>query len=56
MWRWVTRGLVLTFAVICATTVFAQTFTFIGDVDAPAGGTYIPGRRHMGFRRADGKT
>jgi hypothetical protein len=44
MWRWVTRGLVLTFAVTCATFVFAQTFAFVGDVDAPD-----PTRTHSGL-------
>jgi hypothetical protein len=34
MWRWVTRGLVLTFLTLLASTVFAQ-LTFVGDVDAP---------------------
>ncbi|HYK01474.1 MAG TPA: hypothetical protein VE974_06940 [Thermoanaerobaculia bacterium] len=33
MWRWVTRGLVLTFVALLAPVLFAQTF--IGDVDAP---------------------
>ncbi|MDQ3280555.1 MAG: Ig-like domain-containing protein [Acidobacteriota bacterium] len=35
MWRWVTRGLVLTFVALLAPLLFAQTQTFIGDVDAP---------------------
>lgn len=34
MWRWVTRGLVLTFVALLAPALFAQQ-TFIGDVDAP---------------------
>lgn len=35
MWRWVTRGLVLTIVALCASMLPAQTFEFIGDVDAP---------------------
>lgn len=35
MWRWVTRGLVLTTVAVCASTLPAQTFEFVGDVDAP---------------------
>ncbi|HEX8252266.1 MAG TPA: hypothetical protein VF846_03880 [Thermoanaerobaculia bacterium] len=36
MWRWVTRGLVLScVALLLAPVLFAQTFTFTGDVDAP---------------------
>jgi hypothetical protein len=33
MWRWVTRGLVLSFMALLAPLLFAQTF--IGDVDSP---------------------
>lgn len=44
MWRWVTRGLVLTFvALLLAPALFAQTVDFIGDVDAPD-----PEREHSG--------
>ena len=35
MWRWVTRGLVLTVVALCASAMLAQTFSFHGDVDAP---------------------
>lgn len=35
MWRWVTRGLVLTIVALCAATVFAQQADFIGVVDLP---------------------
>jgi hypothetical protein len=35
MWRWVTRGLVFMMVAVCASTLPAQTFDFIGDVDAP---------------------
>ncbi len=35
MWRWVTRGLVLTIVALCAATVFAQSADFIGVVDLP---------------------
>ena len=34
MWRWVTRGLVLTFVALLAPCLFAQQ-PFIGAVDAP---------------------
>ncbi|HEX8616472.1 MAG TPA: Ig-like domain-containing protein [Thermoanaerobaculia bacterium] len=44
MWRWVTRGLVLTFVALLAPLLFAQTQTFIGDVDAPD-----PARTHSGM-------
>ena len=33
MWRWVTRGLVLSFMALLAPLLFAQTF--VGDVDSP---------------------
>src|SRR5215212_2185967 len=35
MWRWVTRGLVLTLVALCASVMLAQTFDFHGEVDAP---------------------
>ena len=35
MWRWVTRGLVLSIVTLCAFTMLAQTYSFIGDVDSP---------------------
>jgi Bacterial Ig domain len=35
MWRWVTRGLVLTIVALCAATVFAQQTGFIGVLDQP---------------------
>lgn len=35
MWRWVTRGLVLTVLTLLASTLFAQTFVFHGEVDSP---------------------
>lgn len=35
MWRWVTRGLVLTVLTLCAFALVAQTVSFVGDVDAP---------------------
>lgn len=35
MWRWVTRGLVLSFVALLSPLLFAQTFDFIGEVDAP---------------------
>lgn len=35
MWRWVTRGLVLTIVTLCASALLAQTYEVIGDVDAP---------------------
>jgi hypothetical protein len=35
MWRWVTRGLVLSIVALCAATVFAQQTGFIGVVDLP---------------------
>jgi hypothetical protein len=44
MWRWVTRGLVLTVIALCASAMVAQTFTFHGDVDAPD-----PERTHSGL-------
>jgi hypothetical protein len=34
MWRWVTRGLVVSFVALLAPALFAQT-TFVGDVDSP---------------------
>jgi Bacterial Ig domain len=44
MWRWVTRGLVLSFVALLAPMLFAQpTFQFVGDVDAPD-----PARIHSG--------
>lgn len=49
MWRWVTRGLVLTFiAALCVPALFAQN-GFIGDVDLPD-----PTRTHSGFVFARG--
>ncbi len=36
MWRWVTRGLVLTIVALCATTVFAQQFIGVLDLPDPA--------------------
>ena len=35
MWRWVTRGLVLTLVALCASAMLAQTYDFVGEVDAP---------------------
>jgi hypothetical protein len=35
MWRWVTRGLVLSFMALLAPVLFAQPFVFAGDVEAP---------------------
>lgn len=35
MWRWVTRGLVLTIVALCAATVFAQQTGFVGVLDQP---------------------
>lgn len=35
MWRWVTRGLVLSLVALCASAAWAQTFDFVGDVDSP---------------------
>jgi N-acetylmuramoyl-L-alanine amidase len=35
MWRWVTRGLVLSCVALLAPVLFAQTLSFVGDVDAP---------------------
>src|SRR5258706_10452418 len=35
MWRWVTRGLVLSVLALCTSTVFAQATDIIGSVDAP---------------------
>jgi hypothetical protein len=35
MWRWVTRGLVLSFVALLAPLMFAQPFQFVGDVDSP---------------------
>ena len=43
MWRWVTRGLVLTLVALCALTLVAQTFTFHGELDGPD-----PERTHSG--------
>ena len=40
MWRWVTRGLVLSvFVLLSASTLVAQTTTIIGAVDSPDPGT-----------------
>jgi N-acetylmuramoyl-L-alanine amidase len=35
MWRWVTRGLVLSLVALCASTVLAQTYDFVGALDSP---------------------
>lgn len=35
MWRWVTRGLVLSSVALLAPFLFAQTFQFAGDVESP---------------------
>ena len=35
MWRWVTRGLVLTSLALLAPILLAQPFEFVGDVDSP---------------------
>jgi Bacterial Ig domain len=43
MWRWVTRGLVLSCVALLAPILFAQPFQFIGDVEAPD-----PARIHSG--------
>lgn len=44
MWRWVTRGLVLSFMALLAPLLLAQpTFQFVGDVDSPD-----PARIHSG--------
>lgn len=43
MWRWVTRGLVLSSVALLAPFLFAQTFEFAGDVDSPD-----PTRVHSG--------
>jgi len=43
MWRWVTRGLVLTFVALFAPVLFAQQ-VFVGDVDSPD-----PTRVHSGM-------
>ena len=43
MWRWVTRGLVLSSVALLAPFLFAQTFAFVGAVDAPD-----PSRTHSG--------
>jgi hypothetical protein len=48
MWRWVTRGLVLTFVALLAPVLLAQ-ITFVGDVDAPD-----PSRTHSGMIRVSG--
>lgn len=39
MWRWVTRGLVLSVLVLCTPAVFAQATDIIGSVDSPDPGT-----------------
>jgi hypothetical protein len=39
MWRWVTRGLVLSFVALFAPLLFAQTVPFLADVDSPANGS-----------------
>ena len=44
MWRWVTRGLVLSSVALLAPFLFAQTFAFVGDVEAPD-----PARVHSGM-------
>ena len=45
MWRWVTRGLVLSSVALLAPLLFAQpTFQFVGDVDSPD-----PARIHSGI-------
>ncbi len=44
MWRWVTRGLVLTVIALAASAMVAQTFEFRGAVDAPD-----PERTHSGL-------
>lgn len=49
MWRWVTRGLVLTVVALCASAMVAQTFEFHGDVDAPD-----PERQHSGLVQVRG--
>ena len=35
MWRWVTRGLVLSLVTLFASALLAQTFDFTGAVDSP---------------------
>jgi len=35
MWRWVTRGLVLSSLALLAPILFAQPYQFVGDVDSP---------------------
>src|ERR1700754_5303336 len=44
MWRWVTRGLVLTVIALCASAMVAQTFDFNGAVDLPD-----PAKTHSGL-------
>ncbi len=44
MWRWVTRGLVLSFVALLAPFLFAQPLQFVGDVEAPD-----PARVHSGM-------
>ncbi|HEX6095364.1 MAG TPA: Ig-like domain-containing protein [Thermoanaerobaculia bacterium] len=44
MWRWVTRGLVLTVIALCASAMVAQTFEFHGALDAPD-----PAKTHSGL-------
>ena len=36
MWRWVTRGLVLSLVALFAPLLFAQTAPFLADIDSPA--------------------
>ena len=44
MWRWVTRGLVLTLVALLAPVLFAQTTEFVGEVDSPD-----PAKVHSGL-------
>lgn len=44
MWRWVTRGLILTFVALLAPALLAQTQGFVGDLETPD-----PTRVHSGM-------